>query len=185
MNTEEVLRYMRTNSHTDNERILALAADAMAAIDACTAPKSIWQVFDCTVENDAVTLGDCRFESAYLAAHLKGCEKAAVFGATLGTEADRLLKTAAATDVAKAMALQAAGAAKVEEVCDAVEREVKAFCGGNLRERYSPGYGDWDIRDQRQLFSLVEITKRIGITLTDTFEMLPTKSVTGIIGIED
>ena len=88
-------------------------------------------------------------------------------------------------DTAKAMALQAAAAAKNEDVCDSLEKEIKAAHGVTLRRRYSPGYFDLDITEQKKLFRLVDITKRIGLTLTDSCEMVPTKSVTAFIGIED
>ena len=34
-------------------------------------------------------------------------------------------------------------------------------------------------------FELIDLTKRIGLTLTDTLQMVPTKSVTAFIGIEN
>ena len=36
----------------------------------------------------------------------------------------------------------------------------------------------------KKVFSLLELTKRIGLMLTDTCEMVPTKSVTAFIGID-
>ena len=108
-----------------------------------------------------------------------------VFGATLGTECDRQIKIATATDVALAMALQATSADKIEEVCDNLEQEIISEHGVSLRQRYSPGYFDLDIKEQKKFFSLLELQKRIGLTLTDTYEMLPTKSVTAFIGIDE
>ena len=53
-----------------------------------------------------------------------------------------------------------------------------------LRQRYSPGDFDLDITEQRKIFALLDLTKRIGLTLSDTCQMIPTRSVTAIIGIE-
>lgn len=107
-----------------------------------------------------------------------------MFGATLGTGIDRIIKANSATDIAMAMALQAAAASKIEEICDDLEQQIITKHGVTLRQRYSPGYFDLDISQQRDLFSLLELTKRIGLTLTDTCEMVPTKSVTAFIGID-
>lgn len=185
MDKREILRYLRTNSHTQNEQILALVDTAAARVEETAKPKSLYRIFNCTVSDSALTVGNVTFCSERLAAHLKGCRRVAVCGATLGIETDRLIQAAAATDVALAMAYQAAAAAYIEEVCDRLEEEIKAHDGVRLRRRYSPGYFDLDITEQKKLFSLIEITKRIGITLTDSCQMVPSKSVTAIIGIED
>lgn len=65
-------------------------------------------------------------KSKRLADNMKGCKKVCVFGATLGTECDRLLRTYASTDITRATVLQACLASKIEEVCDGIEDELKA-----------------------------------------------------------
>ncbi|MCR5208150.1 MAG: Vitamin B12 dependent methionine synthase activation subunit [Eubacterium sp.] len=185
MKREDVLHYLRTASKTEDEKILALVDRAMAEVETAAATKTLYRIFDCSVSGDTVTVGGAEFHSTRLAENLNGCKRAVVFGATLGVAVDRLINAAAATDIALAMAYQAAAAAKIEEVCDNLEEEIKSSLGVTLRTRYSPGYFDLDIKEQKKLFSLLELTKRIGITLTDTLEMLPTKSVTAFIGTED
>ena len=185
MDKKEVLRYLRTSSRTDNEQILALVNEAIEKIEATATPKTLYRIFDCTVEDNGVTIGGCYFESKRLAENMQGCRRAVVFGATLGAGVDRLIQRTAATDIAAAMAYQAAAAALIEDVCDKLEAQIKAEHGVTLRQRYSPGYFDLAVTAQKQLFSLIDITKRIGLTLTDTCEMVPTKSVTAMIGIED
>lgn len=185
MDKKEILRYMRTSSDTTDEAVLRLTDEAIAAIETEVHPKTLYRIYDCTVSSDALTIENTEFKSLRLAQNLKGCTRVAVIAATLGTECDRLIKTALATDTAKAIALQAAAAAKIEEVCDGVEQAIKEQYNVSLRQRYSPGYFDLDITEQKKFFSLLEITKRIGLTLTDTCEMTPTKSVTAFIGIDD
>lgn len=175
---------MRTNSKTDNDSILSLVDDAIDKIENNVHPKSVYRIFDCAVDDNGVTIDGVRFESKRLAENMAGCKRVVVFGATLGTECDRLIKIASATDIALAMALQAAAASKIEEVCDYLEDAIKDEYNVTLRQRYSPGYFDLSISSQRDIFNLVDITKRIGLTLTDTFEMVPMKSVTALIGID-
>lgn len=185
MNKAEILRYMRTNSKTQDEKILSLVDEAIELVEKTVQPKTLYRIFDCTVTDDELIIGDVRFKSVRLADNLKGCKRVVVFGATLGTECDRLIKMNSATDIAMAMAIQCASASKIEEVCDSLEDSIKSEFGVTLRQRYSPGYFDLDITEQKKFFALLELTKRIGLTLTDTMEMLPTKSVTAFIGIND
>lgn len=185
MDKKEVLRYLRTSSKTQDAQILALVDEAIGKIEQAAAPKTLYRIFDCEADDTGVTVGGCYFNSKRLAENMKGCHRAVVFGATLGPDVDRLIQRAVATDIAGAMAYQAAAAALIEEVCDTLEEQIKAAHGVTLRQRYSPGYFDLAITAQKQLFSLIDITKRIGLTLTDTCEMVPTKSVTALIGIED
>lgn len=185
MRKEEVLRYLRTNSKTEDEGILSLVDKAINDIDSAAEPKTLYRVYPCEVGEKEVKIGGAVFESGRLAENLKGCKRVVLFGATLGVKVDRLINAAAATNVALAMAYQAAAAAKIEEVCDKLEEEIKAAYGVNLRQRYSPGYFDLKIEAQRDFFSLLELTKRIGLTLTESCEMAPAKSVTAFIGIEE
>ena len=110
-------------------------------------------------------------------------DRVCIFGATLGFECDRLLRTYSVDGIARGAVMQAVLASKIEEVCDGIEDRLRAQ-GLTLRQRYSPGYFDLDITEQRKIFALLDLTKRIGLTLSDTCQMIPTKSVTAIIGIE-
>lgn len=184
MNRTEILHYLRTASNTDDERLLFLIDDCCDEVNRCVRPKTIHRIFDCTVTEDKLIIGNYCFSGKRLADNLSGCKKVCIFGATLGTECDRLLRTYAPTDITKTAVLQACLASKIEEVCDILEDELKAQ-GMTLRQRYSPGYFDLDIKENKKIFELMDITKRIGLTLTDTCQMVPTKSVTAFIGIEN
>ena len=72
----------------------------------------------------------------------------------------------------------------LESYCDEVQAQAET--GGLLqRPRFSPGYGDWPLEEQRQLFAVLNCAKRIGLTLTDGLMMAPSKSVTAIIGLSE
>ncbi|HQE70821.1 MAG TPA: hypothetical protein PK071_06860, partial [Atopobiaceae bacterium] len=48
---------------------------------------------------------------------------------------------------------------------------------------FSPGYGDLPLAVQPVLLSSVDAQRRLGISLTDTLLMVPTKSITAVTGI--
>jgi hypothetical protein len=60
--------------------------------------------------------------------------------------------------------------------------EVAASHGFHSTNRYSPGYCNWPVSDQQQLFALLE-DNHCGVRLTASSLMVPIKSVSGIIGI--
>ena len=106
---------------------------------------------------------------------------------TVGSEVDRLLARYGKLSVAKAVVMQAAAAAMVEAYCNelnAMWKKEYLEKGLYLRPRFSPGYGDFPLSAQKQILDGLEAGKRIGITLTEGFLMLPSKSVTAVIGGE-
>ncbi len=53
---------------------------------------------------------------------------------------------------------------------------------GDRGKRYSPGYPLWpDLKDQEKLFRILEVTERIGVSLTSGYQMVPEQSTTAII----
>ncbi len=184
MNKAEILRYLRTNSKVQDEQLLNLIDEEMALVNQTVNPKSIYGIFNCTVTDNALIIDNLQFSSVRLAENLKGCKRVAVLAATAGTEGDRLLRTYAG-EGARLVIMQAVLASKIEEVCDSVQKSIETENNVKTRSRYSPGYFDLDISEQKKIFSLLEITKRCGITLTDTCQMIPTKSVTAFAGIEE
>ena len=53
------------------------------------------------------------------------------------------------------------------------------------RARFSPGYGDFSIQYQKEILAVLEAGKSIGLSMTDGCMLIPTKSITAIIGIEE
>lgn len=131
------------------------------------------------------------FESKNLASNLHQCSKVVLLAATLGIEADKLMQKYELLNMAKASMVQSCGAACIEAYCNILQENICEDASKHfgkklyLRPRFSPGYGDLAIENQKQIFSMLECTKRAGITLTDSLLMYPTKSVTAFIGLTD
>ena len=88
--------------------------------------------------------------------------------------------------MSKAVVMQAASVAMLETFCDEQNQKLKEEYeekGWYLRPRFSPGYGDFSLECQRQIAPALELNKRIGVTLTDSLLMAPSKSVTAVIGV--
>lgn len=119
------------------------------------------------------------FGSSALAAHLQGCESATLLAATLGAQADQIIRRAEATDILRAATLHACAAAKIEAYADAVQASLPEA----RRPRFSPGYADFPLSAQATLLSLTDAGRRIGLYLTDGDMLVPSKSITAVMGL--
>ncbi len=131
-------------------------------------------------------LGGLRIQSAALFEHTRGCGEAVVFAATLGPEVDRLMQRMSKTDISGAVVLQACAATLLESYCDAAQHQLAARYrarGLYLRPRFSPGYEDFSLSHQQAFLQLLEAPKRIGVCCTQTNMLVPTKSITAVIGL--
>lgn len=106
-------------------------------------------------------------------------------GVTLGPAVDLLLKKYSVLNMSKAVVVQACAAAYLEEICDRVVDEIEREfdCRGYLRPRFSPGYGDFSILHQKEILEMIDAPRKIGLTMTEASMLVPTKSVTAVIGI--
>ena len=122
--------------------------------------------------------------------HLEGCAQAAILAVTLGSAVDELIRRSEITNMVLAMVLDTGASVLVEQAADLAEQEMKTEIAGKLpasftTSRFSPGYGDYPIRHQREILRLVDAGRRAGITLTAGDMMVPHKSVTAVVGIAD
>ena len=139
-----------------------------------------------TFQENFLNLGFLTTCSHSLQNHLEGCESILLFAATVGTEIDRLMARYAPISPTKALLLQAIGAERIEALCDVFCSEIeqeKEREGMRCTRRFSPGYGDFPLEAQRKIFSVLDCPRKIGLSLTESLLMSPTKSVTAIVGI--
>lgn len=177
IDSSEVARYLGVRGAPDPElldRVEALGSDLMAAAK----PRLVWRRLPMTEENDYLIAGQD------LRNLLRGCGEIVLFAATLGSEVELLIKRTQVRDMAEALILDACADGAIENVCDNFCADLAAQVAPNyLTDRFSPGYGDLPLEHQKVLFSALNVTRRIGVTLTESGLMLPQKSVTAIMGI--
>lgn len=156
------------------ERIRAMRDAASAAIR----PARVWRRFD-----DPFIIGGSG--SASLRKHLEGCHAVYLVCTTIGSTFDALQRRRAAASASDAFVLQAIGAAAIEAWTDETEIEIRRGLkpGETLVRRYSPGYGDFPLAAQRTLLDLLDAPRTVGVALTDTLLMVPSKSVSAVIGV--
>jgi len=126
------------------------------------------------------------FKSQIIARLLERCEKVAVFALTIGNRLEEMVGQLVEDRlVLQATVLDAIGSTAAEKVSDFVQdrmSEVASTNGLCTSQRFSPGYCDWDIGQQRMLFWALS-GNTAGVRLTGRCLMVPQKSISGIIGI--
>lgn len=118
--------------------------------------------------------------------HLKDARWVAVVAATLGMGLERELRLAAGQRPLEAAVLDAAASSYIETAVQAMNDMVdeRARAAGLFTTwRFSPGYGDLPLDAQGRIVGSLNATRLIGLTVTPTSLLMPTKSVTALIGV--
>ena len=189
-NKNEALRYYRAQS--GDVQAAALIDTAYEKLKKDLQPRYTVKKFGCSVcmeqgKGCVVLDNGTVFHSNALARYIGNAEELFLFGATLGSRIDVALRRMAVTSVAEAGAGQAVAAALIETYCDDCCNLLQAQLpeGKKLKWRFSPGYGDWPLEEQKILFTVLDCAHTIGLTLTESCMMAPVKSVTAVMAIED
>lgn len=179
---KEILRYSNCKDLTPElEKLLNECIEEAKNI---ISYKVCYCVLPVNIKESAIDFNAFKVISEKLALNLKNCESAIVFGATLGTELDRLIMKYGKLSPTKALFFQSIGATQIETLCDSFTKDIKNELNVDLKPRFSAGFGDLDLSCQKNIFKLLNCSKNIGLTLNDSLLMSPTKSVTAFVGIK-
>jgi hypothetical protein len=126
------------------------------------------------------------FKSQVVVQLLEQCQQVAIFLVTIGKYLEETAwKLARDGLILQATVLDAIGSDAVEKVADHVQDKIKELAGAQglvTSRRFSPGYCDWNVGQQRMLFHALT-GNTSGVRLTGECLMIPQKSISGIIGI--
>jgi hypothetical protein len=151
-------------------------------------PKADFISFNLTSVTEDTIITNCNtltFNTKYLAKHIRGCSKASLFVCSLGPKLEERVKGYFTEgEQTRAYIMNGIGSAAVEEVANYVnqliikEAEKEGF---ETVKRFSPGYGDWNLSDQKAIFDVLK-PSAIGVALSERCIMMPEKSITAIVG---
>ena len=185
----EVYRYLGFGGNKPEEGLAEMIRSCTEDVLECSELRYIAERFPLRLSENGgeLIIADMEIMSNDLAKNLEGCREVYLMGATIGVGVDRLIARASVSDMSKAAIYQAVGAAYIEEYCDYINDGIKAIAcreGLETRPRFSPGYGDLSLEMQKDIASLLKLSKHVGISLSDGMLMSPSKSVTAIIGLK-
>lgn len=139
-----------------------------------------------TMKHERLTLaGGVPLTGSLIARHLSPARYVAVIVCTVGAAIDERISALMPRDPAYALALDGLGSAAVEalgaELCARLEQDA-ARLGHCTSVPISPGMVGWPVEvGQPQIFSNLE-AEAIGVTLTESAQMIPRKSTSLVLG---
>lgn len=176
-NISEIFRYLGCKQTDKNMN--ALVFECIEEVRSNLSYRVCYTTTDVKIIDSTCDFDFLKVESKSLSKNLKNSNKAIVFAATIGSSIDRIILKYSHIMPSKAVIFQAIGAERIEALCNLFCEEVCHDCA----PRFSPGYGDLSIEVQKDIFSLLNCSNRIGLTLNDSLIMSPTKSVTAFVGL--
>ena len=193
----EVLRYLGYSGQVLDADLDARIDDVVDRCLAVCRPRGCVAVFDVAGEKSragekdggpVVRLAGTALElrGFSIAEHLDGAVAVGVLAVTVGMGVEAELRRLSLTDHVAQVIFDAAATTAVERAADAAEASLVARAaerGLHCNWRFSPGYGDLPMETQPVLLAALDAQRQLGITLTPTLLMTPTKSVTAVLGM--
>lgn len=104
---------------------------------------------------------------------------------TIGSEFDAWQRRLAAVSAADAYFAQQIGLEEVEKVMDSLEDAIRRELdpGEVLLPRRSPGYGEMPLEASREILDRLDAPRRLGVSITSSNLLVPSKSVTAVCEI--
>lgn len=178
INRESIVKRMRVSDQEDIDRINEMCEQAVAI----AVPKAMFTVGYINDSNDEqVTIDEITFNSKLMSKNFSKLHRVFPFIATCGKEVYDWANTI--DDVFERYwadyIMEAILRTPIKELYDAIKKEF----GLDKLSSMNPGSLEgWPIDQQGKLFSLFKKGEQpIGVTLTETFLMIPQKSVSGIL----
>ena len=174
---EDVLRYLGYRGQELTPDLMGRIDQVVAHCRCVARPAAVWRAF----EPDALDL-----PGKSIAGHLAGAVEVILMAVTIGHDIDRELRKLSFVDPLEQVVFDAAATAEVERLADKTEAQIRAEAASRglyCSWRFSPGYGDLPLDVQPDVLARLNAARRLGITLTKSNLMVPTKSVTAIVGV--
>ena len=189
INKDEVLRYLGYNNQVLDQKISTQIDIVIKELKLITRERFTYDVFKIEIKDDKIELSNSKiiFNGKDIKNHLKKCSKCAVMAVTLGVEVDRKIMGYSKVDLMKGLIMDACATTAIETICDRIENEISEIAkeqGFNITSRYSPGYGDFNLDIQVDIINTLDTYRKIGLSATENFILLPRKSVTAVIGFQ-
>jgi hypothetical protein len=141
-----------------------------------------------SVDEDAkqVTVeGGNIFSGAGVLNILRSASYTGIYMLTLGQRIDNDIAELSVRDIAEGFFLDGIASTLTHQLGQMVRNEIEidaAVLNCSLTHRYAPGYSNWRLDDQKVIMDLLD-SSRIGITLSESFFMIPRKSLSGVYGL--
>lgn len=190
LNRDEVLRYLGYQGTFLPPNLSQLIDSCMEDTLSLIQPKYVFRRFSlCKTEHTLSLKGTDLVLPGYdISEHLKNCHEIYLICLTIGLEIEKTIRRKTACAPEQSVIYDSCGSVAVEHLADYVSEQIQyqaAQEGLHTTWRFSPGYGDFPLETQREILSVMDAYRKIGLSSNNSFLLTPTKSVTAVIGITD
>jgi len=139
--------------------------------------------------NDFIELeGGVRLSVGKIARYIGGAKTVVLFLVTISDKIEsRAGELTKGKEPLEGYLLDRIGSFAVESLAEAVENKIRKDhlkINKSVSRRYSPGYCDWPIEEQRILSGIIDFSQ-VGVSLNESCMMKPKKSISAIVAIAD
>lgn len=177
---EKTLKDLKVSARVQTNQI-ELVKKLIEMVTTLISPKAVYKVVyvenktDTTVDIDGV-----QFKSKVLRKNLDKVERVFIYIVTIGEKLED--KAASTRDLLQQYYLEEIANLALDYILEHLEKYLETKYRIEQLSTMEPGsLEDWPITQQKELFSIFGDTQKIvGVSLTDSFLMIPRKSVSGI-----
>lgn len=187
---EFILKGLGMTPEDADEYLLSLIDGLILKCTLLVEPRAVFVVYDSVTYNrgrQSIVISGVTFHTDRIVFQsLKKSAAIVIFAATCGLKIETLARQLMNDGYAlEGLIVDLIGSELAEAIVEHLHQYVEQWAkelGDKVSNRYSPGYCNWPVSEQQQLFSLLN-GNNCGIVLNENSLMTPIKSVSGIIGI--
>ena len=176
--------YLGSKSIMDNtteDRIEYLLNDIKSSVN----PLHTYGIYDISIYNNIINFNNTiiSVKSKDLSDLLKDSKQCIIIACTLGALVENKIRHYSKYNISDGILYDALAASYIEAYMDDINETLQNKYNF-LTMRFSPGYGDLSLEVQNDIL-LVLKAQKIGLTVNENHLLIPRKSITAFIGIQD
>ncbi len=182
---EDVLVRMGANKYITkiDDKMKNLILENISLAEKLLQPKYAVSFAKKNIVGDVIYLDDFAILSKDIFKLLENCNTVCGLIATIGLPIDtKISDMLEKKDILQAFILDSIGSVAVEQLVESICNDIRQKYG-ETTFRFSPGYGDWGLQNQPAFLHWLGAEKT-GVILSSSYQMVPRKSVSAIMGIK-
>ena len=181
INRRELLSYLGYKGQEISQELEDKISQAISICEKLATPRSVVKRYKVDKETKSIVGTTLKLQGEDIWKHIEGCSEVYLLCGTIGFGPEKEIAKNFVKDKTLAIILDAAATSAIESYLD----ELELTLDGKKTTRYSCGYGDLDIKIQKDICAVLDTFRKIGVYVNEAYMLSPQKSVTAIIGVKD
>lgn len=180
INRRELLSYLGYRGQEISKELDVKIDEAISLCEKLVKPLSVVKNYKVDAKTKSVLGTTLVLPGEDIWKHIEGCDEIYMLCATIGFDVEKEIAKNFVKDKTLAIFLDAAATCAIESYLDDIEKTLD----GVKTTRYSCGYGDLDIKVQKDICAVLDTFRKIGVFVNASYMLSPQKSVSAIIGVK-